>query len=136
MTWINLEERAADRSQKIIEAGLRAAIDQKKQLQIFETLTTQCIGVLEENGVYACTLFLLSRKERQIAETTLENLFALLDDPMALPRAPVSAGQRPDYLSQLRQVTDNLDVLLMIKTLWQQTLVYTRYGLKARRARL
>lgn len=95
-----------------------------------ESLVTKTLGILEENGVYACMLFLYSwskGKESQIAEVIRKHLF----DWNGL----VAIGKPQDGISLdfvANHICADLSTLLFVKKLWEQTLIYARYGAKAR----
>lgn len=97
-----------------------------------ENLITKALGVLQENGVYAALLYLYSRSsnDRPIAESTRKNLLALL------PKLGLGEAEGTDPKTALKFLTDNvcnnLDKLLLVKQVWEQTLIYARYGAKAR----
>lgn len=125
----NLDLLAANASQDIITRT------EKQGASDVENLITKALGVLQENGVYAALLYLYSRSnttEKPIAEPTRVRLLSLLTE-LSLPTL-----DRNDARSALKFLTDNvcndLDRLLLVKQLWEQTLIYTRYGAKARSA--
>jgi hypothetical protein len=98
-----------------------------------DNLVTKALGVLQENGVYAATLFLYSRsgKDQEVAPHVRTCLLGLAAQEVSNQPAP------PDKAEEaLRFVTDhiasNLDTLLLVKQVWEQTLIYARYGAKAR----
>ena len=125
----DLDLLAAQTGQEIIaQTESRSAND-------VENLITKSLGVLQENGVYAALLYLYSRSnttEKPIAVPTRKNLLALLR------KLDLSAPEGNDATVALKFLTDdicsNLDRLLLVKQLWEQTLIYTRYGAKARSA--
>ncbi len=123
----DLDLLAANASQDIITQTERQGASD------VENLITKALGVLQENGVYAALLYLYSRSnatEKPVAEPTRVRLLSLLTE-LSLP-----ALDRNDARSALKFLTDNvcndLDRLLLVKQLWEQTLIYTRYGAKAR----
>ncbi len=100
-----------------------------------DNLITKALGVLQENGVYAGLLYLYSRTnatDKPIAETTRKKLLALTSE------LGLSTPERTDASTALKFLTDDicndLDRLLLVKQLWEQTLIYARYGAKARSA--
>ncbi len=100
-----------------------------------DNLITKALGVLQENGVYAGLLYLYSRTnatDKPIAETTRKKLLGLTSE------LGLSTPERTDASTDLKFLTDNicndLDRLLLVKQLWEQTLIYARYGAKARSA--
>ena len=124
----NLDLIAAQTGQNII-TGTKG---KKCEATNVENLVTKALGVLQENGVYASMLYLYSRSnaiERPIAEECRSNLLLILSE-LNLKVAP-----RPNASIALKFLTDNvcsnLDRLLLVKQLWEQTLIYTRYGAKA-----
>jgi len=126
----NLDLLAAQTAQKIITETK----DQSKAADV-ENLITKALGVLQENGVYAGLLYLYSRTnatDKPIAEQTRLKLLSLISE-LGLP-----APERADASTALKFLTDNicndLDRLLLVKQLWEQTLIYARYGAKARSA--
>ncbi len=127
----NLDILAAQAAQQIIadteHQGLKATD--------VENLATKALGVLQENGVYAATLFLYSRssKEAEIAPYVRKRLLELAAKEVVKKPAPSDSAQ-----DTLKFVTDHiaeeLDTLLLVKQVWEQTLIYVRYGAKARGA--
>ena len=119
----NLDRLAAKTAQAIVNAT-----SQPKELDI---LATKTLGVLQENGVYACTLFLSSRTnkdEKQLAEVIQEKLFNLCS-----PLLSTSPEGKDKYLEFVANtIASDLDTLLLVKQVWEQTLIYVRYGAKAR----
>lgn len=123
----NLDTLAAQTAQQIItDTGSFKASE-------VDNLATKTLGVLQENGVYATALFLYSRssKDAQIAPFVRQQLLGLAAQGVLHRPAPADQAQEA-----LRFVTDYvcnlLDTLLLVKQLWEQTLIYVRYGAKAR----
>lgn len=116
----------------------RAIIDETKKCEkkIVEKLVTKVLGVLEENGVYACILFLFSRseKEKTVAEFIRKRLFDWND--LIIPEGKLSgvdlnnAGKALDFVAN--SICNDLGTLNLVKKVWEQTLIYARYGAKAR----
>ena len=92
------------------------------------------LGILQENGVYAAFLYLYSRTrsiEQPIAEQARRALLGTTPKLGLTPPPDIStAAPVLDFLTN--QVCQNLDTLLLFKQLWEQTLIYARYGAKAR----
>ncbi len=125
----NLDLLAAQAAQKIISDTK----EQKAAATDVDNLITKTLGVLQENGVYAGLLYLYSRTtDKPIAQETREQLLALI------PKLGLPTPARTDVSTALTFLTDNicsdLDRLLLVKQLWEQTLIYARYGAKARSA--
>ena len=121
----NLDRLAAQTAQAVVNAT-----SQPKELDI---LATKTLGVLQENGVYACTLFLFSRTrdvEKTLADAIQKELFSLCSK--LLPddkKVPESKEERLNFVAN--EIASDLDTLLLVKQVWEQTLIYVRYGAKA-----
>lgn len=122
MTTLNLDQLAAQYAQKIIADG-KAEI---------ENLITKTLGVLQEQGVYACMLFLFSRtskNEKSLADKTRSHLYALINELPAFANHQITDANALQFFSDT--VCGDLDTLLLVKELYEQTLIYARYGAKA-----
>ncbi len=118
----NLDQKAACYAQKIVEQG-GAEIDNP---------VTKSLGVLQEQGVYACVLYLLANKYR----TVLLPLYDLLKELPAFHSSPDLPKDAKDVLKFYSDnVCNDLDRLLLVKDLYEQTLIYARYGAKAAKAK-
>ncbi|NTW99407.1 MAG: hypothetical protein HGB35_05675 [Geobacteraceae bacterium] len=121
MPLLNLDQRAAQYAQTIVAEGQEG----------LENLITKTLGVLQEQGVYACLLFLFSRtsKEKVLAETILPHLYNLLKELPAFQQSEINDQNGLQFFSD--NVCSDLDTLLLVKELYEQTLIYARYGAKA-----
>jgi len=121
MDKLNLDQKAAQYAQAIVRNG---GAD-------IENLVTKALGVLQEQGVYACILFLLANKDQKI----LSPLCALLHELPAFQSNADIPTERADSKVTLQFFSDSvcaeLDTLLLVKDLYEQTLIYARYGAKA-----
>ncbi len=118
----NLDQLAAQTAQQIVND---AGSDKAKELDI---LATKTLGVLQENGVYAAALFLESRTrktEQELAKKIRLSLYSL-------PGQVLSGKQIASLKDIANNLAGDLDALLLVKQLWEQTLIYVRYGAKAR----
>lgn len=124
---MNLDIETAKSAQDIIEKTKN-----QKSSEV-DNLVTKTLGVLQENGVYACMLFLRSRTslaDNAVAETVSEQLLAITEK---LGKKPPSKPETQAVLSFLTSdICNDLETLLFVKQLWEQTLIYARYGAKAR----
>jgi hypothetical protein len=122
---LNLDRLAAERAQAII----RRTAD-KKASEIDNTIT-KSLGVLQENGVYACFLYLLA-KEKGNRDVVVEEMLSLLD------ALNFGWGKPANYeaATVLKHITDKVTIelerLLMAKETLEKMLIYSRYGAKAR----
>jgi len=128
-----LDRVAAERAQNIVDDAIGGEVEASD----LDNLVTKTLGVLQENGIYACFLFLLSRtrdKDKKIAQAVQKQLLQL-----AAVDLPFGWGnpQSEDAKAVLRHVSDKLcaglDPLLMTKHVFEQTLIYARYGAKAQK---
>jgi len=135
-TAINLDKLAAERAQAMVKAA-RDVKSVKKPVDTLERLATKTLGVLQEQGVYAMMLFLFSRSsdEGKIAPLVRTQLFAALKSLPAFKDAQNVPAEKTNTQDTLKfyadKVLDNLDTLLLVRDLYEQTLIYARYGAKA-----
>lgn len=131
MTVINLDKIAATCAQAIVN---------EKDVANLETLITKALGVLQEQGVYALMLFLLSRKggEKEVAARIKKELIALLEEVPGLKELPGLNELQPESCSfqyilkfYSDQISIDLDRLFLVRDLYERTLIYARYGAKA-----
>lgn len=123
----NLDALAAEYAQKIVS--------EVQSTNDLENLATKALGVLQENGAYALVLFLQSRTretEKKLAESIEEHLFQMLSQGPLQHLLPTNAK---DNLERIRHISENLDHLLLVKQLWEQALIYVRYGAKAKESK-
>jgi hypothetical protein len=126
----NLDRLAAKHAQKIIH------LTENKKASDVDNAVTKALGVLQENGVYACFLYLLAKEKENgtiIVEEML-NLLESLDFGWGKPN-----GNGVEQI--LQYITDkvlgdseqsSLERLLLAKETLKQMLIYARYGAKAR----
>lgn len=107
----NLDYLAAQCAQEIV----------KKDME--ENTITKTLGVLQENGVYACFLYLLAR-EKEAAPVMIQKMRALLEK-LGINNSP------KDDLEYAKGLTQNLSTLLLAKEALERMLIYARYGAKA-----
>ena len=130
---LNLDTLAAERAQAMVNKAKQGVADVKKPVETLERLDTKALGVLQEQGVYALMLFLFSRTsdEKKVAPLIRAQLYE------ALTQLPDFEGLtiEDDAERALEVYTDNvlknLDTLLQVRDLYEQTLIYARYGAKA-----
>lgn len=124
----NLDLIAARHAQHIVRSTAGA------DYGALDSLATKALGVLQENGVYAATLFLYSRtnkKECDLAPAVRRELMGLTAE-LHLPTRPPGCDDPAENLAFVSDgVANDLQTLLLVKQLWEQTLIYVRYGAKA-----
>jgi len=136
-TTLNLDKLAAEQAQAMVAQAKDGIQGVKKPVDTLERLATKTLGVLQEQGVYAMMLFLFSRSsdEAEIAPLIRTQLFAALkplppfrDDADILDRDSNAQIALKFYTDK---VLKDLDTLLLVRDLYEQTLIYARYGAKA-----
>jgi hypothetical protein len=96
-----------------------------------EGIIGKALGVLQEDGVYAFFLYLLSlekKKEGKNARCIIDQATILLGKYKPVESAPVKAD---NLLENIKRLADNLDDLFLAKDLLERTLIYARYHAKA-----
>lgn len=111
----NLDYLAAQHAQKIVE-------DLKTDPKKAETSLTKTLGVLQENGIYACFLYLRARED---------NSSKIIEQMRALLEALDIKNESKDDLEYASRLTADLPTLLLAKEALEQMLIYARYGAKA-----
>ncbi len=147
MTSATLDQCAMRYAQAIIANAKKR--QQQARLDVFLTKT---LSVLQEQGVYACMLFLYSRSDTekpkaQIVREQLRAMLQKLQDDYGVQwrneseeNLPVPANAEDDQTSDevlsfyANVVVVDLDTLLLVRDLYEQTLIYARYGAKAAKA--
>ena len=120
----NLDYLAAKHAQEIIE--------KTKEPGDVDNTVTKALGVLQENGVYACFLYLLAKEKDNGGNVVISKMLNLLGE------LPFDWGKPDDnspekvlkHISE--KVTVDLERLLLAKETLEQMLIYARYGAKAR----
>lgn len=135
---INLDLEAAKAAQEIIAETNKEIVPTKEGRRKttkseVENFVTKALGVLQENGVYACMLFLYSRtsdSDKTVGEVTRKELIKMTK---LLGKEVTNDDNAEEVLKYLTDnICNDLDTLILTKQLWEQTLTYTRYSAKAR----
>jgi len=123
----NLDRLAAKYAQKLVAQCLTIENAKAKDIEIS---ITKGLGVLQENGVYACFLYFLA-KEKKFSTESVEIMLDLLQDLPFEWIKPISRTPSDllDFVAET--VTRNLEQLLLAKEILEQMLIYARYGAKA-----
>jgi len=121
---MNLDLEAAKRAQKIIA-------ETKNKSNEAENLITKALGILQENGVYACMLYLysLSNDAKSISESIRRNFLKAIE---LLEEKPVSQNKEEVLKFFTNSICSDPDTLFLTKQLWEQILIYARYGAKTK----
>lgn len=132
MTVTNLDYLAAKYAQDVI------AQTQGVDKSTVENAITKVLGVLQEQGVYACFVFALSRaksdnNESQSMQAIVSEMAKLLHK-LDFAVTYEKNGAAEATLKQVAEhVTQDLERLLLAKDVLEQMLIYARYGAKARK---
>jgi hypothetical protein len=139
-----LDQRAAHYAQLIVKES-----KDNKHLDRLDSFITKTLGVLQEQGVYACMLFLYSRSDTErpkalIVRENLRLILKMLKDDYGIfwidkdgINIDIPASAQGDNTSEsvlgfyVKAVATDLDTLLLVRDLYEQTLIYARYGAKA-----
>ncbi len=122
-TQKNLDRLAAKYAQEVIKNS--------KDIDI-ENTVTKALGVLQENGVYACFLYLMAKENEKVEKVVVNNMLGLLDElnfGWGKPNNPSDNKEVLEYI--INKVTVDLERLLLAKETLEQMLIYARYGAKA-----
>lgn len=130
---INLDMIAAERAQEMIGNARQGIRGVKKPVDAIERLVTKALGVLQEQGVYAMMLFLFSRSgdEDKAAPLVRAQLYKALRQLPTFKDAPIEDKLDKALEFYIEKVLNILDTLLLVRDLYEQTLIYARYGAKA-----
>lgn len=132
------------------EAALQICNPDEVTIDILERISTKALGVLQEQGVYAMIVFLLSRsgnKQYNELEKSKESKSAILCiDSLneSLKREPINfLSLKSNNITPLQTRNDNngkkailhmyldisesLEKLLLVKEFYEQTLIYVRH---------
>lgn len=122
----NLDQLAALYAQEMVKKG--------KPVTVLERLVTKTLGVLQAQGVYAMILYLLSRsgEEEKIAPIISNECYALIKELPEFSGISVPSDKKKilEFYSS-NDILGKIDTLLLIRDLYEQTLIYARYGAKA-----
>ena len=127
---INLDRLAAKYAQEIIR------LTKEKKASEVDNTVTKTLGVLQENSIYACFLYLLA-KEKDNGRIVVDEMLNLLDGLGFGWGKPSGTGVEQILQYILDKVSGGseqtgLERLLLAKETLEQMLIYARYGAKAR----
>ena len=149
-----LDYLAAKTAQQITQViGARVKKDNVVASKDVDGFVTKTLGVLQSQGVYAMALFVLSRSgsksqagemssEERVACEVIAQLWPLRKPVQALKAMDADGTQgeitydqvnekKRVLLREFADLTGDLDTLLLVRDLYEQTLIYARYGAKA-----
>ena len=125
----NLEALCAQYGYEIVKRCAPSLKLSKRDKAKLENTITKSLGVLQEEGMYACFLFLDYIQERKesygAADIAAQAKVLLRHESVKL------LGAGSDDFQALRQLSEDLDSLLLARQLLEQALIYARYHAKA-----
>ncbi|MGH9762579.1 MAG: hypothetical protein ACREDR_42700 [Blastocatellia bacterium] len=125
-TQPNLDRLAALHAQRII-----SRTNAKKPGEI-DNMVTKALGVLQENGVYACFLYLMANEKNDAGEVVVDEMLEMLSRLGFEWNKPEDNTAQAVLIHITDKVTVDLERLLLAKETLEQMLIYARYGAKAR----
>lgn len=114
----NLDYLAAKHAQEVVKA------------EVDEKTITKVLGVLQEDGVYACFLYIYAR-EKETGEKIIAPALALFK-ALEFSVMPNTFDRENTLKYVAEQITADLSRVLLAKQALEQMLIYARYGAKAR----
>lgn len=124
---VNLDHEAARIGHEIVE-GM-----DNVDIKDIERCINKTLGVLQVNGVYASLLYMctMADKDKTIGQHMMEKLLVISE--LVLNVKLQNNNDINAVLSDvISDVLDDIDSVLLIKDLWEQTLIYARYNARAR----
>lgn len=133
----NVDRLAAEHGQKFVENAVKEKLKASgvgntvPKASDIENTVTKALGVLQENGVYACFLYLYAKEETN-GELLVKEMLSLLS---ALGFREIEKTDEEDFEKVLdfltNHVTNDLERLLFAKDALETMLIYARYSAKA-----
>lgn len=143
-SFVNLDKVSASASQDFFFDGKYGVLKKNSKIKSkdVERLVTNALGVLQEEGVNALIIYLCSKRkarepECSIANALIVNLVNVLGElkmssityPNELNSGNLEIGDILNHFSSV--VASDIDNLFLTKRLYEQILIYSRYGAKA-----
>lgn len=122
---LNLDRLAAQRAQALINNTRNISAGK------IDTAVTKALGILQQDGFYACFLFLLAKKPDG-ATVIVSELVNLLQGMHFNWQTPQNMTEQFVLAYVTDEVTENIERMLLAKETAEQMLIYARYGAKAR----
>jgi hypothetical protein len=130
---INLDYQAAEAARKMIEQATPVVDGIKAQKNKLENVVTKSLGILQEQGMYAASLYLWTRKakEEPFAKLILDSLYGFSLTVLGATDQPTHIAAPALYLKFVSEkLNQHLSTMLMMKEAWELALIYARYGVK------
>lgn len=128
----NLDWQAARHGQAVVDRLLDKKEGEVKKASEADNTITKALGVLQENGLYACFLYLLAKEDKR-GKIIVDEMLKLLDN-LGFGWGRPDGDSPEKVLSYIAEkVTVKLEPMLLAKETLEQMLIYARYGAKARK---
>ena len=130
----NIDQKAMLAAGRVLAAAQGQISANMYKIADVENLATKGLGVVLEQGIYAGLLFFYSKKKDTTpAQLMIGELLKLsIDLVPALNSVRIDPNKSLDALGYLaKTVCADLRQTIWVKTVWEQTLTYVRYGAKA-----
>lgn len=115
----NLDYLAAKHAQSVVDAGVE------------ENLITKALAVLQEQGVYACVLYLVANGKEN-GSVIIPKMLALFRDLQLSDLSSDNVSEQDALQYVANHLASDLPRLLLAREALEQMLIYARYGAKAR----
>ena len=125
----NLDQLAALYGQTVVRKLKEA--NKKTKARDIENTITKTLGILQENGVYACFLYLFAKEESR-GTTVVQEMLSLLGK-MGFGWDQPQDKLKPETVLEFiaNKVTAQLEPMLLAKETLEKMLIYARYRAKA-----
>jgi hypothetical protein len=122
----NLDKKCFSCSMEIAKALKRVVeADKKKKAKEPFNLITKSLGILQEDGVFAFYVYLRSEKNRGSEMSVI-----IEEETVKLLKENVN-NQLTASLEKIQLLAEDINTLLLAKTLLEKTLIYARYQVKS-----
>ncbi len=130
---LNLDKIAAESAQRIVKNVKGNSGNVKNPIETLERLVTKTLGVLQQQGIYAMILFLFSRTgdEDKIAPFVRAEFYNIIKKVPDFKSENIEdkLNKALEFCSE--KILGDYDTLFLFRDLFEQTLIYTRFGAKA-----
>jgi len=134
----NYDFFCVDYAKRLADAVSEEVRSRKVTPRDFEKAVTECLEVLEHDGVYAFLLYMTWREfsGTEVERRVYSKLDSLLvgkrgaDSLLRLGEIGLPGAESPAPLDLGRELSEDLDSLLFAKDLLERTLIYARYHAK------
>lgn len=137
MIALDLDLEAAKTAQAIIkDVGAT-----KQAAKTAEDLITKTLSVIQENGPYAAIVFLCSnikgdKDSTSIVASSVRTKLLDLAETLGAGGLTKSGDFRNVLDSVIKNICSDLDMLLLVKQAWEQTMIYARLSAKSLKAQI